>query len=193
MEKRAKELRYGTELRAVEPAEGGDYVIEGMAIVYDRDSVDMGFTERILRGSVRRAEVVVATFNHKDSMILGHTENKKLELEERAEGIFARIFLNPQDPEHVSVWQKALRKDLRGFSFEFMVEDEDWQSDGKGNWRRYIKALRLYAVNPVISPAYPDTMKTLSARGLPESLRERLAAYHTQLKNRIRQCQENKS
>lgn len=177
--KRGVEIPYA-EWRAVrgrpELRQGGEQDSPGIieatpGIPYDTPVSDaMGFREVIDRGAAAEAvknEMIICTFNHNPSELLGFVGNKTLELNETDTGVNWRCVLPPTiDGRKVAdlvaggyVW---------GASFMFLPTKEIWEGDV-----RHIVDMELWEVGPVSMPAYDATRVSIS-RGL-FSPREELA------------------
>jgi len=165
-----KECRsIGTAVRA----DGDSRIIEGLAIVFDKDSQNIGWIEQIVKGAVDEDTIkrsdIVATLNHNPLRgILARSRYGKgtLKLWIEDDGMHYRF----QCP-HTALGDETLemldRGDCFASSFEFSMDynstdDEEWIYDeAKGLPRRYIKRIdRLYDVSVVVEPAYLDTEAT---------------------------------
>lgn len=175
-----------TEARAI-PAEGGGYVIEGHAAVFDSHSYPLpdgrggSFVEVVKRGAFRRAlqapeGPTVALMNHDQNLILGTTENGSLELWEDPKGLRIRLQVAPTSyAEDLRVLME--RGDVSGMSFGFTVESDRWWQDGEGRTRRDIQRIgRLTDVSVVVSPAYGASSAEITSRGAETSHEEATAS-----------------
>jgi uncharacterized protein len=142
-------------------ADGNARRVSGHAVVFNRDSVWMGFTEQIAPGAFRNALARPETdpyllLGHNPDAILGRSSAGTLQLREDAHGL------------HFSadVVDTALGRDvvhlvrsghLTGCSFGFTVAADEWEErDGKP-FRRILEVGRLLEVTLTPFPAYPDT------------------------------------
>lgn len=180
----------GIEVRDVE---GAAPKIIGHAAVFNRDSEDMGFIERVAPGAFARAiaekQDVRALWNHDRNYVLGRTASGTLALSEDSEGL--RYEIDAPDVQwardlHVSIQ----RGDVTQSSFAFSVVSEEWRKDDAGKWTRTLKDVDLYDVSPVTYPAYPDTdvSARMRAAGLyvpepPRDLAEALASLRARIKH----------
>lgn len=175
-----------TEARAI-PAEGGGYVIEGHAAVFDSHSYPLpdgrggSFVEVVKRGAFRRAlqapeGPTVALMNHDQNLILGTTENGSLQLWEDPKGLRIRLQVAPTSyAEDLRVLME--RGDVSGMSFGFTVESDRWWQDGEGRTRRDIQRIgRLTDVSVVVSPAYGASSAEITSRGAETSHEEATAS-----------------
>lgn len=158
MEKRS----FLSELRA---APSGKLV--GYAAVFNQDSVDMGFIERIKPGAFAKAlkkSDVRALFNHDSNFVLGRQSAGTLKLKEDSKGLYIEI-----DPPGAT-WATDLRESIRrgdidqmSFGFTVASGGERWE----GNTRVLTEIDQLFDVSPVTFPAYPTTeIQSRSRRGV---------------------------
>ena len=166
MPKDKKELRIlkTAELRVTR---NGDELpkIEGYAAVFNKNSEDMGFIERIAPGAFKNAlktSDVRALFNHDSNIILGRKSSGTLELKEDKKGLFMSV--TPPDTQLVRdmVLSPIERGDVTQQSFGFTVQSDDWDyRDNEPSIRTITEIRELFDVSPVTFPAYPDTAVAL--------------------------------
>lgn len=169
MPKEIKEIRVlkTAELRIVRKDDDSLPKIEGYAAVFNKDSEDMGFIERIAPGAFKKAlkiSDVRALFNHDSNIILGRTTAGTLELKEDKNGLFMSV--TPPDTQLIRdmVLSPIERGDITQQSFGFTVKADEWKNldDDKETPVRTITEIReLFDVSPVTYPAYPDTAVAL--------------------------------
>jgi len=160
------------ELRILKTAElrvkrNGDELpkIEGYAAVFNKDSEDMGFIERIAPGAFKnslKTSDVRALFNHDSNIILGRESSGTLELKEDKKGLFMSV--TPPDTQLVRdmVLSPIERGDVTQQSFGFTVQSDDWDyRDNEPSIRTITEIKELFDVSPVTFPAYPDTAVAL--------------------------------
>lgn len=144
----------------VREAEGQTPRIVGHAAVFNQDSLDLGFTERIAPGAFARAiaeaQDVRALWNHDPNYVLGRTAANTLALSEDSAGL--RYEIDPPDAQ----WARDLRVsmqrgDVTQSSFSFSVVGEKWEKNDAGRWTRTLLDVDLYDVAPVTFPAYVGT------------------------------------
>jgi HK97 family phage prohead protease len=152
-----------TESRSAESEEKAG-VVHGHAIVFESDSVDMGFIERIaptaLDRSLRAAEHdgwnIVMLWEHDGKQPpLGSTRSGKLKLKTDERGLSFEL-----DPARLTFAQlDAIRDGDMQMSFGFSVEKEDQtiERQADGTVVRTINDLTLYEISAVQTPAYPET------------------------------------
>ncbi len=165
----------GPEMRAVGPAADK---LAGHAIVYNRDSHDLGgFIERVAPGALSRSLDaasagdlnVFAFWSHDSSQPLGSTRGGKLKLSSDDEGLAFELDTSRFTPAQLDA---ARDGDLQ-MSFGFRVVKDSWVRRDDGVAERTLIDVDLFEVSPVISPAYPDT--TAALRSL-ETWKNRAAA-----------------
>lgn len=156
--------------------------ISGYAAVFDSDSKDMGFTERLdpscLDGVIEQSDVV-ALYNHSEGPgVLARSVNGEgtLKLETDEHGLRCE-FDAPNTQLGNDMLESVKRGDIRGMSFAFTVEKDNWEHDSDGNYKRTIvKIDRLYDVSLVVNPAYDAT--SVETKGLDELKAKELLDQH---------------
>ena len=152
--------------------EDGRKVITGYAIVFDKESRDLGgFTEVIKPEAMEGANVsdVVALFNHDPNIVLGRTE-KTLKLIVDEGGV--RYEIEPPNTSQANdLMESIARGDIRGSSFGFTIRSngDKWTKPQTENglWKRDVTGFdKIYDVSPVVFPAYEATDTSLAKRSL---------------------------
>ena len=147
-----------------------DRRIEGLAIVFDSLSLDLGgFQERIDPAAVdrtlREATDVRALVDHDAAKILGRTRAGTLTLRKESRGLRAIIEPDAGISYAADLLRSIRRGDVSGMSFAFRVAEEgvswDWEQSPPV---RTITDLHMREVSVVTFPAYPDT--TVALRSL---------------------------
>lgn len=178
------------------------WTIRGYAAMFNTLSQDLGgFIERIAPGAFARTlknkarstrSDIRALFNHDTKSVLGRTSNETLRLGEDERGLWYEVDLNPEDPEHRSVYAKVKRGDISQSSFGFRVVGDDWdKADEGGLPTRTLTEIDLYEVSPVAFPAYLEASvgvaaaarslgKSLGLSGEPTTIEEVLRAAEEQ-------------
>lgn len=163
-----KEKRYTVGvIESRSDVEGGKDYIAGRAIVYDSPyPMYEDCVEFIAQGALEGADLsdVICSFNHEDELLLGRSVNGEgtLKLMPDAKGLLFEVEANETTASKDCLINVQL-KNVRGCSFEFTVAEEDWQYDvpqadgSKATVRTIKKIAKLYAVNPVVYPAYMET------------------------------------
>lgn len=149
--------------------EGEEKFFEGMGIVFNTIT-DMGwYTEEVAPeaiDSVMKSDVR-GLFNHDTNIVLGRTKSGTMTITKEDKGAKYRIKFNPNDPDHVKVYEKVKRGDVSGSSFSFEVMDDQWSTRGGRDHRKITKLKEWYDVGPVTFPAYEKT--TVAARSLSKT------------------------
>lgn len=124
------------------------------------------YVERILPGAFDRAlregQDVRCLFNHDSSMVLGRSASKTLRLSVDTIGLRYAAIYNVNDPDHVKVREKLLRKDVSGSSFMFMPTGWNIREEGDLTICE-IADVDLFDVGPVTFPAYEGASSGLRA------------------------------
>jgi HK97 family phage prohead protease len=159
----------------VETRSNGREVIRGLAIPYNRLSVDLGgFRERILPGAFdkilnrqRGKREIVSYFNHDPNWLLGREMAGTLEITSDERGI-SYIVEPPDTSAGRDVLALVRSKNLRGSSFAFTVAQrggERFTTDETGKAiREVVEASGLYEMGPVVTPAYSSTSVAVAMR-----------------------------
>ena len=167
----------------VETRANGREAIRGLAIPYNRLSVDLGgFRERILPGAFdkilsrqRGKQEIVSYFNHDSNWLLGRESAGTLEITADDRGISYTV--EPPDTQAGrDVLALVRSKNLRGSSFAFTVAPrggERFTTDENGRAiREVIEASGLYEMGPVVTPAYSSTSVAVAMRSYEAWLAE---------------------
>jgi HK97 family phage prohead protease len=161
------------ELRAV--GEDG-YTFEGMAALYDSPSgegtvpevIKPGAFSRSLAAASRGEWDVRAYADHNPEKLLGTTKTGTLELEDTAEGLRARIRLNPEVSYHRDLAEivRTMGRSL-GMSFGFYsTKANRVNSEGV----RELRDVKLVEVSALTGhqPYYPGTLSLVAVRSLAD-------------------------
>lgn len=180
----AREVRTTTTPLRVERRAGKDRpVITGYGVVFaPAKSLDLGgFIEQVdphaADASLRSKTEVKSFFNHDPMYVLGSTESGTLRLTTDTVGVKFEIDSPP------TTWANDLlvslgRGDIRGASFAFHVEEDEWRTEGKVQLRT-LKRIKIIEMGPCTNAAYPaasaGVRAMLKQRGLdPDRLLGRL-------------------
>jgi HK97 family phage prohead protease len=154
-----------TELRAYNKEEKEDrMVVGGYAIVFNSESRDLGgFTEFVspnaLDEALERNSDVLALYNHDYSNVLGRQSSETLQLYKDERGVRFELDL-PDTTLGRDVYELVKRGDLKGNSFGFTVEKDNWEKRD-GNVIRTIEKIKdLFEISIVSLPAYEATELT---------------------------------
>ena len=171
MKEKIEKRTIKTELRVIRKDDGSLPVIEGHAAVFNSDSEDMGFIERIRPGAFKEAlknSDIRSLFNHDANIVLGRNKSGTLELKEDSKGLFQ--ITHPPDTQLVRdmVLSPIERGDIDQQSFGFTVEKDSWEGlDTDKPVRTIEKIKELFDVSVVTYPAYQDT--SVALRSLAEA------------------------
>lgn len=165
----------------VKRAEGNSRRVEGMAVVFNSWSEDLGgFREKIdrnaLDGVIERSDVFALLDHRRERGILGRCkrgDQVSLQLEVRDDGLHYS-FEAPETELGNEVLSCLERGEIDGSSFAFTVLEDSWERNGDEYERTITKIDQLYDVSPVYSPAYSQT--TCDLRGLDALKAEERAA-----------------
>jgi HK97 family phage prohead protease len=159
----------------VETRSNGREAIRGLAIPYNRLSVDLGgFRERILPGAFdkilsrqRGRQEIVSYFNHDSNWLLGRESAGTLEITSDERGV-AYIVEPPDTQAGRDVLALVRSRNLRGSSFAFTVAQrggERFTTDETGKAiREVVEASGLFEMGPVVTPAYSSTSVAVAMR-----------------------------
>jgi len=158
--------------------DGSDGKITGYGAVYYRKGDSSteyklwdGMVERIMPGAFNRAlaesDDVRALFNHDPSLILGRNTAGTMKLSSDDVGL--RYEIDPADTnvskdtrEHIS------RGDVTGSSFMFIVEHEEWRTEGDLEIREVL-GVKLLDIGPVTFPAYASATASVRSEDTKEA------------------------
>lgn len=128
--------------------------------------------------------------NHDTNWLLGRTASGTLTLEDRDEGLWYSVDINPDDPAAVGTHAQVARGDIDGSSVWFRVVREEWTEPTDDNalerpQRRILEGM-LFETGPVVFPAFEQTTAAarslapldaaLRAAGVKDTRRARLAS-----------------
>lgn len=142
-------------------------LVEGLAVVFDSESRDMGFIETIDKNAITEETIrnsdIFATLDHDKSRgILARSRYGEgtLKLELKDDGLHYS-FEAPDTPLGDELLSYLTRGEITTSSFAFVVDQnggDEWYRGDDGHLRRNIKKIyRLYDVSPVFEPAYEAT------------------------------------
>lgn len=172
--------------------------LAGHAIVYNRDSHDLGgFVEIVAPGALTRSLDAAAAgelnihglWSHDSSQPLGSTRGGKLKLASDADGLAFELDTARFTPAQLDA---ARDGDLQ-MSFGFRVVKDSWVRREDGVAERTLIDVDLFEVSPVISPAYPDTtaaLRSLEAWKAVEATNDPYAANIAQFEAKVEEMLE---
>lgn len=163
----AKNIEYRNITNEIRRADQESRKVEGLAVVFDSESRDMGFIETIDKDAISEETIrnsdIFATLDHDKSRgILARSRYGEgtLKLELKDDGLHYS-FDAPNSPLGDELLEYLTRGEITTSSFAFVVDKEngdEWFRDERGQLRRNIKKIyRLYDVSPVFEPAYLET------------------------------------
>lgn len=149
---------FAVEDMRAEDGEGGP-VLRGYAAVFNSNSEDMGFIERIAPGAftktLQESRDILALWNHNPDLPLASRAAGSLSLTEDDRGLAFEA--HPVDTSWGRDAVAAVRaKVVRGMSFSFRTVKDAWDQGGKVPVRT-LHEVKLYEVSPTPFPAYPRT------------------------------------
>ena len=149
--------------------EVSDRLVSGYAVIFDTWSNDLGFYEKILKGSITEDTIkrsdVICKLNHDDQKVLARSKYGEgsliLEVDEKG---LKYTFEAPKTQYGDELLEYLRRGDITGSSFAFTIEEDEfsyqWPFDKDADpllCREVIKVDKLFGVSPVFSPAYEAT------------------------------------
>lgn len=159
----------------IETRASGREAIRGLAIPYNRLSLDLGgFRERILPGAFdkilnrqRGRGEILSYYNHNSDMLLGRESAGTLEIIADDRGI-SYVVEPPDTSAGRDVLALVRSRNLKGSSFAFTVNQkggERFTNDENGKAiREIVEASGLYEVGPVNVPAYGSATSAVVAQ-----------------------------
>lgn len=148
----------------VRSAEDNNITLEGYAIVFDTESVDLGgYTERIAPTAITNESIaqqrfdVFAFLNHDEHKVLGRTKSKTLELSVDTRGVYFKLHLGNTEAAR-DCRNYIERGEISNMSFSFTCKDYSFDEvvgdDGNKRYVKNVLSMILYEVSPVFLPAY---------------------------------------
>ncbi len=176
-------------------AEDGSPILEGYFVRYDDVyEVAPGATESIAPGAFAESihGDVRALYNHNHDIVLGRTSAGTLTLEDRADGLWGSIKINPKDSQAMDAYARIARRDVSGCSFGFCIEKESttMREDGTVHWT-IEKVNPLMEVSATAFPAYEKTNIAARERDLEEIKQREAAAWKIRMKERLKNGTES--
>lgn len=169
--------------------ENGSPVLEGFFVRYDDVyKIAEGATESIARGAFTDSinGDVRALYNHNKDIVLGRTSAGTLKLEDKEEGLWGKVTINPKDSQAMDAYERIARGDIDGCSFGFDIEKESTEirEDGSVHWT-IERVNPLYEVSPVTFPAYEATSIHARDKDLAEIKTRQAQAWRKRMKERL--------
>ena len=145
--------------------EDGSHYIEGYAIVFNRESKDLGgFKEIVDPSAMIDADMsdIMGRYNHE--VLIGRTTTGTMRYSVDDDGVRYSIKLPNTDYPGKYIYEMVERKDINGSSFAFDVKKggDKWEERNDGSMLRTIKSFsKIYDMGPVDNPAYADTTSAM--------------------------------
>ena len=177
-----------TEFRAESPADGQPMLIEGYFIVFGQPYYIDDFCEEVIdRHAFDNAVMsdVRALIDHNSRLVLGrrNEEVQTLDFEIDDTGVYARIQINPDDTDAMSLRARVLRRDVDQASFGFIERRWVYEDLPDGRVRRTIlEVAELLELTVCTFPAYEQTSVSARSRN-GDALRQDLLEHR---KNNLR-------
>ena len=156
------------EIRAKEDENSQDLIIEGVACVFDTETVlfeynDIQYKEKVDRDAFKNADITDVIFNYNHSgRVYARTRNDSLHLEVKEDGLHVTVRLNPNDEGHLQLYRDIKSGLIDKMSYAYTVTEESY--DVETHVRTVLKIKKLYDVSAVDIPAYNTT--SISARSV---------------------------
>lgn len=155
---RAVELDVG-ELRSSEN-DNSIGQIAGYAIVFDKQSTNLPFTEIISRGALGDVDLsqTLALYNHDFANVLGRVDSGTLKLNVDDHGLHFVLDIPDTTLGH-DVYTNIKNGNLKGLSFRFTIANggEQWKNVNGKPVRVISKIATMREISLVSVPAYDDT------------------------------------
>lgn len=188
-----EQRNYGLQsIRAV-PNSAGEKIIEGHAAVFGQVvQIGESFYEVIERGAFDETELSdVALFvNHDRTQIpMARTQSGTLVLTVDGKGLAFRASLDVENnADAKALYSAVTRGDIRGMSFAFQVELDEWQDLNSKMPTRCIKKIaQIFEISAVTTPAYSQTDINARAANTLATARHKAAADIAFLKHKIKE------
>lgn len=164
-----------------EENESPEYLIEGIACVFDNPTVlfeydGVEYKEVVSRDAFNDADIndVIFNYNH-GGRVYARTRNDSLHLEVKEDGLHVRLSLDPNDEGHMQLYRDIKKGLIDKMSYAYTVPVDGEEYDSETHTCTVLKIKKLYDVSAVDIPAYDST--SISARAfidLDKSLKEKL-------------------
>lgn len=192
-------IRRNIEIRAAEDSR----LIEGIAVVFNSWSRDLGGFQEIIRSSALTQELidnsdVIANINHDDSLMVARWNrgNGTLNLELREDGLHFSYEAPETERGNQLLWD-IRHKNITECSFAFSLPNNStcqrWYRDEEGNLKREITEIGgIYDVSCVNLAAYGDTYVDSRAEKIDvESIKRSLDEAENEAKKAEEEARKN--
>ncbi|MBZ1526301.1 HK97 family phage prohead protease [Leuconostoc mesenteroides] len=146
----------------VRDATSDDFIgqISGYAVVFNEPSENLGgFIEYVNPDAFDNVNLsdVVALYDHNFANVLGRTSANTLKLDIDKKGLHFILDI-PNTTLGNDVYTNIRAGNLKGMSFGFTVDSDEWGKETGGTPKRTIQSVgALYEVSVVTMPAYQET------------------------------------
>lgn len=171
---RPYEMELAPRVTRAEDTAHGDVRFEGLAIVFNARSVDLGmFVEIIKPSAADRMEAEKPDlryhWSHNSDVTIGRSSAGTLRARKTSRG----IAIENDPPQWAAQYVESVqRRDITGQSFGFMALEDDWHLED-GIAVREVLDMEIREFSPVAWPAYPaTTLKVVRAAQRSEWTRE---------------------
>ena len=181
-----------TEFRADPPADGQPMVIEGYFVVFDQPYCIDDYCEEVIdRHAFNGADLsdVRALIDHNPRLCLGRRNGDVQTLDFHIDdtGLYARIQINPDDTDALSLRARVLRRDVDQASFGFEERSVEYTDLPDGRLRRTVRAIsKLWEVSVCTFPAYEQTFVSARSRNGSALRRELLEHRKNNLRRKLK-------
>lgn len=190
-QKKNKEIRNCSSL--IRRKDNESRMVEGIAVVFNSDSQNMGFIENISPEAITQETIdnsdIFAYLNHDESRgVLARRRYGKgtLQLRLQDDGLYYSF-----EAPHTQLGDELLeylnRGEITTSSFAFIVDENDgdeWESGEDGVLHRRIKKIyKICDVSPVFEPAYLETECVKRKIDTMQSLIEKLDGINKEIEN----------
>lgn len=161
--------------------ESPEYVIEGVACVFNQETVlfkydGVEYKEIVDRNAFENADITDVIFNYNHGgRVYARTRNNSLQLEVKEDGLHVRLKLDSNDEGHMELYRDIKKGLIDKMSYRYTVPEDGEVYDEKTHTCTVLKIEKLYDVSAVDIPAYDST--SVSARSfidLDKSIKEKL-------------------
>lgn len=181
-----------TKFRSAEPADGEPMVLEGYFVVFNQPYYIDDYCEEVIDAhAFDNADMsdVRALINHDDRLVLGrcNEEVQTLTFEIDDVGVYAKIQINRDDTDALSLRARVLRRDVDQASFGFEESSVEYTDLPDGRIRRTVRAIAtLFEFSVCTFPAYEQTSVSARNRKGDALRREVLEHRKNKLKRRFK-------
>lgn len=182
-----------TEFRAAAPAEDQPMLIEGYFVVFNQPYYIDDYCEEVIDAhAFDGADMsdVRALIDHDPRLCLGRrNENvQTLSFDIDENGLYARIQINPDDSDAMSLRARVLRRDVDQASFGFWESSVEYTDLPDGRIRRTVRAIsRLCELSVCTFPAYEQTIVSARSRSGDALCKELLEHRKNNLRRKLKQ------